>query len=91
MTKATEKSKDDNLNFNQPIAVHIRDARALAVFWGQLTEYRNDVAHVQMRKSPFSGKNLEDFALNRLLSSLESIFPTLTQSSDLEENNSNQR
>lgn len=70
----------DSPSLAQPITTHVQDPRQLANFWNQLSEYRNDVAHVQMRKSPFSGKVLEEFALYRLIPTLEFLFPNWTGS-----------
>ncbi len=70
--------KGDSPSLNQPIASHVSDPQQLSAFWSKLTEYRNDVAHVQMRKSPLPGETLEEFALTRLLPDLHSLFPALT-------------
>lgn len=71
--------KGDNPDLKQPIANHVADPEQLAAFWAKLTEYRNDVAHVQMRLSPLPSKALEAFALNELIPALESLFSSLIQ------------
>jgi hypothetical protein len=71
--------RGDNPNLNQPIASHVADPKQLSDFWAKLIDYRNDIAHVQMRLSPFTSKTLEAFALSELIPTLEALFPSLTQ------------
>lgn len=78
-----------NPTLKQPIASHVKDAKALANFWSQLTQYRNDIAHVQMNESPLNSQALEKFVQEKLVCTLQSLFPSLTQSSQLEEVDSN--
>jgi hypothetical protein len=54
-----------------------------------LGDYRNDIAHVQMNESPLNSQSLERFALKDLVPTLQSLFPSLTQSPQLEEVDSN--
>jgi len=78
-----------NPTLKQPIASHVKDAKALANFWSQLTQYRNDIAHVQMNESPLNSQALEKFVQEKLVCTLQSLFPSLTQSPQLEEVDSN--
>lgn len=71
--------KGDNPSLEQPISRQVVDPKKLKDLWSQLTDYRNDVAHVQMRKSPFDGRTLEDFALKQLVPALQELFPRLTE------------
>lgn len=64
---------------DQPIAAYVPDAKKLADFWSCLTEYRNDLAHVQMRKNFLNSGTLENFALNDLLPTLQALFPSFCQ------------
>ncbi len=63
-----------------PIAAHVPDVQQLADLWSRLSNYRNDVAHVQMNPKPLPSEALERFVLRDLLSSLEALFPDLTRS-----------
>ncbi len=63
-----------------PIAAHVPDVQQLADLWSRLSQYRNDVAHVQMNPKPLPSEALERFVLRDLLSSLEALFPDLTRS-----------
>ncbi len=62
-----------------PIAAHVPDVQQLAKLWSRLSEYRNDVAHVQMNRDPLSSEALESFVLRDLLPKLEALFPELTR------------
>jgi hypothetical protein len=53
--------------------------KQLADLWSCLSEYRNDVAHGQMNPDPLGGEALESFVLQKLLPSLEALFPELTR------------
>ncbi|MCS7081336.1 MAG: TIGR02221 family CRISPR-associated protein, partial [Chloracidobacterium sp.] len=64
---------------DQPIAAYVPDAKKLADFWSRLTEYRNDLAHVQMRKNFLNSGTLENFALNDLPPTLQALFPSFCQ------------
>ena len=75
---------------NPPITAHVENVKALADFWGRLGDYRNDIAHAQMNESPLDSQALEKFALNELVPTLRSLFPSLTQASQLEGSDSSQ-
>ena len=62
-----------------PIAAHVPDVQQLADLWSRLSNYRNDVAHVQMNPKPLASKALESFVLQDLLPKLEALFPELTR------------
>ncbi|MGY2715799.1 hypothetical protein ACVW01_000328 [Thermostichus sp. MS-CIW-19] len=71
--------QEEQLQFLPPIAAHVSDVKQLADLWSCLSEYRNDVAHGQMNPDPLSGEALESFVLQKLLPSLEALFPELTR------------
>lgn len=71
--------QEEQLQFLPPIAAHVSDVKQLADLWSCLSEYRNDVAHVQMNPDPLGGEALESFVLQKLLPSLETLFPELTR------------
>ncbi|PIK91873.1 CRISPR-associated protein [Synechococcus sp. 65AY6Li] len=60
------------------IAAHVPDVQKLANLWSRLSQYRNDVAHVQMNLDPLNSEALESFVLQDLLPGLEELFPKLT-------------
>jgi CRISPR-associated protein, Csx2 family len=75
-----------------PIAAHVPDVQQLAKLWSRLSEYRNDVAHVQMKPKPLRSEVLESFVLQDLLPKLEALFPELTRTEgELEGDPSNSR
>jgi CRISPR-associated DxTHG motif protein len=61
-------------NLDQKISTYVKDVKKLASFWSKITQYRNDIAHVQMKKDPINATNLQNFADNQLLQSLEELF-----------------
>ncbi len=64
----------------------------LAKLWSRLSEYRNDVAHVQMKPESLRSEVLESFVLQDLLPKLEALFPELTRTEgELEGDPSNSR
>jgi hypothetical protein len=64
----------------------------LAKLWSRLSEYRNDVAHVQMKPKSLRSEVLESFVLQDLLPKLEALFPELTRTEgELEGDPSNSR
>ncbi|MFS8924894.1 TIGR02221 family CRISPR-associated protein, partial [Synechococcus sp. B60.1] len=65
--------------FLPPIAAHVPDVQQLADLWSRLSQYRNDVAHVQMNPEPLPSEALESFVLRDLLPRLEALFPELTR------------
>ncbi|MFS8906264.1 TIGR02221 family CRISPR-associated protein [Synechococcus sp. O70.2] len=71
--------QEEQLQFLPPIAAHVSDVKQLADLWSCLSEYRNDVAHGQMNPDPLGGEALESFVLQKLLPSLEALFPELTR------------
>jgi len=71
------------------ISAHVENVKTLVDFWGRLGDYRNDIAHVQMNESPLNSQALERFALKDLVPTLQFLFPSLTQSPQLEEVDSN--
>jgi len=71
------------------ISAHVENVKTLVDFWGRLGDYRNDIAHVQMNESPLNSQALEKFVQEKLVCTLQSLFPSLTQSSQLEEVDSN--
>ncbi len=79
----------DHPGSNLTITAHITDVKTLVDFWSRLGDYRNDIAHVQMNESPLDSQALERFALNELIPTLQSLFPSLTQLPELEVVNSN--
>ncbi|MFS8835347.1 TIGR02221 family CRISPR-associated protein [Synechococcus sp. WC101] len=75
-----------------PIAAHVPDVQQLAKLWSRLSEYRNDVAHVQMKPKSLRSEVLESFVLQDLLPKLEALFPELTRTEgELEGDPSNSR
>jgi hypothetical protein len=84
--------REEQLQFLPPIAAHVSDVKQLADLWSCLSEYRNDVAHVQMNPDPLGGEALESFVLQKLLPKLEALFPELTRTEgELEGDPSNSR
>ncbi|MFT0745705.1 TIGR02221 family CRISPR-associated protein [Synechococcus sp. RC10B2] len=84
--------QEEQLQFLPPIAAHVSDVKQLADLWSCLSEYRNDVAHVQMNPDPLGGEALESFVLQKLLPKLEALFPELTRTEgELEGDPSNSR
>jgi len=71
------------------ISAHVENVKTLVDFWGRLGDYRNDIAHVQMNESPLNSQALEKFVQEKLVCTLQSLFPSLTQSPQLEEVDSN--
>jgi CRISPR-associated DxTHG motif protein len=67
-----------NHNLDQPIVQYVSSAEKLAALWSTLTEYRNDIAHTQMRFTSISARTLEEYALNQLLPGLSEILPEFT-------------
>jgi len=63
-----------NPNFNQPIVQHISSAEKLAALWSTLTEYRNDLAHTQMRPTSISASTLQDYVHSKLIQGLSELF-----------------
>jgi CRISPR-associated DxTHG motif protein len=68
----------DNPNFEQPIIQYVTSAEKLAALWSILTEYRNDIAHTQMRPTAISATKLEEFAQNKLISGISELIPEFT-------------
>lgn len=66
-----------NRNLKQPIVKFIRDAEVLSNTWSKLTEYRNDIAHCQMRETGIAADNLGRYVKNNLLDELSQLFPEL--------------
>lgn len=64
-----------NPNLENSIIHHVNDAQALASFWSILTEYRNDLAHTQMRRGSISATKLQDFCEKELLQELTNLVP----------------
>lgn len=62
-----------NPNLNQPIACHIIEVKKLAALWSTLTEYRNDIAHAQMRPTAISASTLQSFAEKELVQTLSEL------------------
>ena len=84
--------QEEQLQFLPPIAAHVSDEKQLADLWSCLSEYRNDVAHVQMKPKSLRSEVLESFVLQDLLPKLEALFPELTRTEgELEGDPSNSR
>jgi len=64
-----------NSNLDQPIVSHVSSAQELSATWSKLTEYRNDIAHTQMRPTSISASKLQDYVNNELIPKLTSLFP----------------
>jgi CRISPR-associated DxTHG motif protein len=67
-----EKIKD----YDQSISKHVKDPKTLGDIWSQLGNYRNDIAHCEMRERPFPSQTLYDYAQS-LPSILRDVFPKL--------------
>jgi CRISPR-associated DxTHG motif protein len=67
-----------NGNLNQAIARHVTSAKKLAAFWSTLTEYRNDIAHTQMRRTTISASTLQNYVENELIQGLLDLLPQFT-------------
>jgi CRISPR-associated DxTHG motif protein len=67
-----------NPNFNQPIIKYVTSAEKLGGLWSTLTEYRNDIAHAQMRPADISAATLEEYAQNKLVQGLSELLPEFT-------------
>ena len=70
--------REDQPQAPPDIAAHVPDVQKLANLWSRLSQYRNDVAHVQMNPDPLNSEALESFVLQDLLPGLEELFPKLT-------------
>lgn len=70
--------REDQPQAPPDIAAHVPDVQKLANLWSRLSQYRNDVAHVQMNLDPLNSEALESFVLQDLLPGLEELFPKLT-------------
>ena len=70
--------REDQPQAPPDIAAHVPDVQKLANLWSRLSQYRNDVAHVQMNPNPLNSEALESFVLQDLLPGLEELFPKLT-------------
>jgi len=64
-------------NLNQPIVKHISSTEKLAALWSKLTEYRNDLAHAQMRPTTISASTLQEYVDKKLIQSFSELFTTL--------------
>lgn len=67
----------DHPDYLAAVAPHVSDPTALAQLWSQLSEYRNDLAHTQMRPKPISAQTLGKFA-PKLVPTLTELFPHFT-------------
>jgi CRISPR-associated protein, Csx2 family len=70
--------REDQPQAPPDIAAHVPDVQKLANLWSRLSQYRNDVAHVQMNPNPLNSEALESFVLQDLMPGLEELFPKLT-------------
>ena len=59
----------------QPIFRHVTDEKKLSAFWSTLTEYRNDIAHAQMRRTNIPATTLQGYVENKLIRELEELLP----------------
>lgn len=80
--KQLNKMKGANGNLEQPIANYVIDARKLANFWSTLADYRNDIAHAQMRRTNLSASTLQNYVENILTQELLELFPQFTSSEE---------
>ncbi len=71
--KMTGKNRD----LEQPIVKWIQDAEVLSNTWSKLTEYRNDIAHCQMRETGIAANKLGRYVKTNLLDELSQLFPNL--------------
>ncbi len=85
LDKAERKTIEDKLGqmigatpSSQDIARYVQDPQKLAAVWSTLTEYRNDIAHTQMRPTQISADTLQTYVQQTLLSELSALFPQLT-------------
>ncbi|MBD2389277.1 TIGR02221 family CRISPR-associated protein [Aphanizomenon flos-aquae NRERC-008] len=67
-----------NSNFNQEIVKYVTSTEKLGALWSTLTEYRNDIAHTQMRPTTISATTLEEYAQNKLVQGLSELLPDFT-------------
>lgn len=66
-----------NRTLEQPIITFVQDVEVLSSTWSKLTEYRNDIAHCQMRETGIAADNLGRYIKNNLLDDLSRLFPEL--------------
>jgi CRISPR-associated DxTHG motif protein len=64
--------------YDQSISKHVKDTKTLDDIWSQLGNYRNDIAHCEMRVQSLSIQRLYEYA-QELPSLLKDLFPTLTE------------
>ncbi len=91
LDKTERKTIEDQLgrmigaatSLQEPIAQHVQDPQKLAAVWSTLTEYRNDIAHTQMRPTQISADTLQTYVQQTLLSELSVLFPKLTNANEV--------
>ncbi|MBE9166320.1 TIGR02221 family CRISPR-associated protein [Pleurocapsales cyanobacterium LEGE 06147] len=66
---------DPKSSLEPPIARYVTDIKQLSAIWSKLTEYRNDLAHTQMRSTTISALTLQNYTRVELLKSLSALFP----------------
>ena len=64
-------------NLNQSLARHVSNPKILADTWSKLTEFRNDIAHCQQRKTSISADKLSRYVKENLIETLTQVFPEL--------------
>ena len=57
---------------------YVVDLESLAATWSKLVEYRNDIAHAQMRPNSISAPRLQAYVREKLLKELTTLFPHVT-------------
>lgn len=68
----------ENRDFDQPITKHIDNVEQLTTTWSKLSDYRNDLAHAEMRSTSFSANILQQYVQKDLIAELTSLFPDYT-------------
>ncbi|WP_199245585.1 TIGR02221 family CRISPR-associated protein [[Phormidium] sp. ETS-05] len=55
----------------------VTDVEKLAKFWSNLTEFRNDLAHAEMRKESLSSATLKAYVNDKLMQGITALFPDM--------------
>jgi len=66
-------------NLHQSVASYVNDPQKLGNFWSRLADYRNDIAHAQMRRSNLSASTLQAYVEKDLIQGLSDLLPQYTK------------
>lgn len=78
ITDKLGKCIGENPQFDLSINEDIEQVKRLAGAWSKLVDYRNDVAHTQMRATKISGSTLQKYVKEELLNEIVDLFPQYT-------------